>query len=105
MGCICQEECGCHEEGGQGHLRPEEALDVHQEVQVERWAHDQAGRDLEGSLPGCELGHVEDGWVRQQAPVLRPWGSPGRLAEEFRRRAGLSSRDLKSCARIFLDGY
>ena len=28
---------------------------------------------------------------------------PGRLAEEFRRRAGLSSRDLKSCARVFLD--
>ena len=30
---------------------------------------------------------------------------PGHSAEEFRRRAGLSSRDLKSCARVFLDGY
>ena len=28
---------------------------------------------------------------------------PGHSAEEFRRRAGLSSRDLKSCARVFLD--
>merc|ERR1711937_273129 len=83
----------------------QEDLGVHQEEQVERWAHDQAGLRVEGNLPGCEPGHVEDGWVRQQAPVLRPWGSPGGLAEEFRRRAGLSSRDVKSCARVFLDGY
>ena len=30
---------------------------------------------------------------------------PGRLAEEFRRRAGLSSRDVKSCTRVLPDGY
>merc|ERR1711924_399852 len=41
--------------------------------------------------------HAQDGWVRVEAPLLRPWASPGDLAEEFRRRAGLSSRDLTSC--------
>jgi hypothetical protein len=25
-------------------------------------AHDQAGLSVEGNLPGCEPGHVEDGW-------------------------------------------
>merc|ERR1719311_1031275 len=83
----------------------QEDLGVHQEEQVERRPYDQAGCVVEGHLPGCEPGHVEDGRVREQAPVLRPWGGPGRLAEEFRRRAGLSSRDLKSCARVFRDGY
>ena len=29
-------------------------LGVHQEEQVERWAHDQAGLSVEGNLPGCE---------------------------------------------------
>merc|ERR1719377_87121 len=57
------------------------------------------GRDVEGRLPGCEHRHAQDGWVRVEAPLLRPWASPGDLAEEFRRRAGLSSRDLTSCTR------
>merc|ERR1712124_104457 len=48
------------------------------------------------------MGHAEDGRAHQQAPVLRPWASPGDPAEEFRRRAGLPSRGLKSCARVGL---
>merc|ERR1712007_344954 len=34
--------------------------------------------------------------------AIFPVPSLGHSAEEFRRRAGLSSRDLKSCARVFL---
>merc|ERR1712193_391075 len=52
--------------------------------------------DLEGHLPGGEHRHVENGCICEQAPVVSPWASPGHSAEEFRRRAGLSSRDLKS---------
>merc|ERR1712118_607744 len=63
---------------------------------------DQAGLDLEGHLPGSEPRHAQDGQAHQQAPVLRPWASPGHPAEEFRRRAGLPSRGLKSCARVGL---
>merc|ERR1712159_659623 len=58
--------------------------------------NDQAGFGLEGHLPGGEHRHAQDGRVRQQAPVVSPWASPGDSAEEFRRRAGLSSRDLTS---------
>merc|ERR1711924_267448 len=58
--------------------------------------HDQAGFHPEGHLPGGEHRHAQDGRLRQQAPVVSPWASPGDSAEEFRRRAGLSSRDLKS---------
>merc|ERR1712100_11797 len=34
-----------------------------------------------------------DATLKAIFPVPSPWRSPGRLAEEFRRRAGLSSRD------------
>merc|ERR1712072_659345 len=110
-----------HEEGGEGHLRPEDAepcpcgdlrcevvashggdeedLGLHQEERVEQRPDHQARCDVEGDLPGVEYRHLEDGWLREQAPVVRPWASPGHLAEEFRRRAGLSSRDLQSCTR------
>merc|ERR1712182_125835 len=55
---------------------------------------------VEGGLPGCKSGHVEARGLREQALVLRPWASPGHLADEFRRRAGLSSRDLTSSTRV-----
>merc|ERR1712124_17868 len=48
--------------------------------------------------------HVEDGWLREQAPLLRPWASPGHSAEEFRRRAGLSSRNRTSTTRVMTHG-
>merc|ERR1719301_298226 len=89
-----EERCG-HEEEGRAHLRPEAAqrcvggylrceeapahrgheedLGLHQEARAQRWPHDQAGCGLEGGHAGCELGHVEDGFLRQQALVLRPW--------------------------------
>merc|ERR1712118_568584 len=94
--------------GGQDHAAyrgDEEDLGLHQEELAQPGSHHQAGCEVEGHLPGCEHRHAEDGWVREQALVLRPWGSPGHLAEEFRRRAGLSSRGLLSRARLFLDGY
>merc|ERR1712193_593566 len=93
-----------------GHLRcevasshggDEEDLGLHQEPQVERRTYHQARCGVEGGLPGVEHRHVEDGWVREQAPVVSPWASPGDSAEEFRRRAGLSSRDLKSSTLVF----
>merc|ERR1711924_94756 len=61
--------------------------------------HDQAGFHPEGHLPGGEHRHAHDGRLRQQAPVVSPWASPGDSAEEFRRRAGLSSRpqEFDSC--------
>merc|ERR1712149_138360 len=55
----------------------------------------------EGRLPGGEHRHAQNGRIRQQAPVVSPWASPGGSAEEFRRRAGLSSRDLKSSTLVF----
>merc|ERR1712078_21470 len=60
-----------------------------------------AGFHLEGRLPGGEHRHAQDGRLRQQAPVVSPWASPGDSAEEFRRRAGLSSRDLTSSTLVF----
>merc|ERR1711924_115967 len=78
-------------------------LGLHQGELAQPGSHHQAGCEVEGHLPGCEHRHVEDGWVREQALVLRPWGSLGHLAEEFRRRAGLSSRGLLSRARLFLE--
>merc|ERR1712139_188162 len=53
-----------------------------------------------GGPPGCEPRYAQNAGAHRQAPVLRPWASPGHSAEEFRRRAGLSSRGLKSCARV-----
>merc|ERR1712124_87092 len=79
----------------------EEDLGLHQEEQPQSGPHDQAGFHPEGHLPGGEQLHAQDGRVRQQAPVVSPWASPGDSAEEFRRRAGLSSRDLKSSTLVF----
>merc|ERR1711904_9546 len=67
---------------------------VYIKKQAERRPYHQAGRHVEGGLPGCKSGHVEARGLREQALVLRPWASPGHLADAFRRRAGLSSRDL-----------
>merc|ERR1712224_379833 len=119
-----QKECACHEEEGCRHFRAEEAqrcfgghlrgqdhaayrgdeedLGLHQEELAQPGSHHQAGCEVEGHLPGCEHRHAEDGWVREPL-VLRPWGIPGHLAEDFRRRAGLSSRGLLSRARLFLE--
>merc|ERR1712094_149642 len=77
---------------------------LHQEERAQQWSGDQARCNFENGLPRGELGHVEDAGLRQQAPVLRAWASPGHSAEEFRRRAGLSRRGVKSRARVFLDG-
>merc|ERR1719327_782041 len=79
------EEDGAH--GGY-----EEDLGLHQEKQPQSGPHDQAGFHPECHLPGGEHRHAQDGRLRQQAPVVSPWASPGDSAEEFRRRAGLSSR-------------
>merc|ERR1712070_126004 len=127
--CACyfwQEERGCHEEEGCGHLRSQEAqpcaggylrwdnyaadggdeedLGLHQEVQAQRGPDYQARLEVEGCLASGEHRHVENGWLHQQALVLRPWASPGQTADEFQRRAGLSSRDIRSCARVLLEG-
>ena len=57
-----------------------------------------------GDEDGCReaVGFVAAVQVDMPIPDL-PLLGPGGRAEEFRRRAGLSSRDLKSCARVFLD--
>ena len=82
----------------------EEDLGLHQVAQAQRREDHQARQCAEGGVPGGEPRHVEDGRLCQQAPVLRPWASPGDSAEEFRLRAGLSSRDLKSWTRVTVDG-
>merc|ERR1711924_148185 len=63
----------------------------------------QAGQQVEGRFPRGVHRHAQDAFVHQQAPVLRPWASPGHSAEEFRRRAGLRSRGLKSRARVQIE--
>merc|ERR1712159_946274 len=93
-----KEERGGDEEEGRGYLCPEDSepgpggdlrwqvdgphrsyeedLGVHQEGRVEQRAGDQAGRQAEGYLPGCEPRHVEDGRLREQAlreTLGEPW--------------------------------
>merc|ERR1712182_140034 len=63
----------------------------------------QAGCEVEGRFPRGVHRHAQYAFVHQQAPVLRPWASPGHSAEEFRRRAGLRSRGLKSRARVRIE--
>merc|ERR1719258_606526 len=65
--------------------------------------HHQAGCGFEEGVPGVQHRYAQDGGPHQQALVLRPWASPGHLADEFRRRAGLRSRGRKSCARVRKD--
>merc|ERR1712199_67907 len=55
----------------------EEDLGLHQEEQPQSGPHDQAGFHPEGHLPGGEHRHAQDGRLRQQAPVVSPWASPG----------------------------
>merc|ERR1711924_447951 len=51
--------------------------------------------------PCSDLRGQEDGRHGEQAHVqVSPWASPGHSAEEFRRRAGLSSHDLQRWARV-----
>merc|ERR1712078_328280 len=57
------------------HGGDEEDLGVHQEEQAQRGPHHLAGREVEGGPPGGLLGYVEDGWLHQQALVVRPWAS------------------------------
>merc|ERR1712093_805245 len=100
-----KEECACHEEEGHWHLRAQgsfagvgdhllceevaahrgdkEDLGLHQEELLESGPHDQAGFHPESHLPGGEHRHAQDGRLRQQAPVVSPWASPGDSAEEF----------------------
>merc|ERR1712094_139076 len=79
------EEDGAH--GGY-----EEDLGLHQEKQPQSGPHDQAGFHPEGHLPGGEHRHAQDGRLRQQAPVVSPWGEPRR----FSRRVPTSRRALES---------
>merc|ERR1712216_578111 len=106
----CQEERGCHEEGGEGHFRPEEAqrgagCDLRREVVAAHGGYEeglgvhQEGCDAQGCAPGGVPGHAQDGWAHLEALVVslaspRPFS---RRVPTWCRAREWRPQELRSC--------